>query len=225
MISTQYSVLEFFILNADAKEFAGKDVLEVGSKYVNGSVRPFIERFLRPKTYIGVDIEPGRYVDLIVSADKLVEHFGENIFDVVIATELLEHVENWRAVIDNVKRVLKPSGYLYITTCSLGFQYHGFPHDFWRYEIGDMKKIFLDFEIIGIQKDPGSPSVFLKARKLGDLRSVQTSDISLYSVILGKRTMKTPKFRDMPIPRKIRFKITMIGSRPFHFVLRRFGAG
>ena len=33
-------VIEFFIDNVKTEEFANKRVLEVGSKYVNGSVRP-----------------------------------------------------------------------------------------------------------------------------------------------------------------------------------------
>jgi len=43
------AVLEFFMVEAREEEFAGKRVLEVGSKYVNGSVRPLVERFLAPK--------------------------------------------------------------------------------------------------------------------------------------------------------------------------------
>ena len=42
-------VIEFFIDNIKPAEFNGKRVLEVGSKYVNGSVRPLIENFCSPK--------------------------------------------------------------------------------------------------------------------------------------------------------------------------------
>jgi hypothetical protein len=74
------------------QEFDGKRVLEVGSKFVNGSVRPLIERFCSPRDYVGVDIEPGKYVDVVLPAEKLVNCFGPESFDVVISTELLEHV-------------------------------------------------------------------------------------------------------------------------------------
>jgi hypothetical protein len=53
------AVIEFFIESVEREEFEGKRVLEVGSKYINGSVRPLIERFCSPKEYVGVDIEPG----------------------------------------------------------------------------------------------------------------------------------------------------------------------
>lgn len=107
------AVIEFFIENIRIEEFRGKRVLEVGSKYINGSVRPLIERFASPKEYIGVDIEPGKYVDIVLPAEKLVECFGEEAFDVVISTELLEHVRDWRLVINNMKRVLRCGGYIY----------------------------------------------------------------------------------------------------------------
>jgi len=106
-------VLEFFIKNIKISEFKRKRVLEVGSRYVNGSVRPLIERFTHPKEYIGVDIEKGKFVDLILPAEKIVEYFGPESFDVVISTEVLEHVKDWRCVIDNIKNVVRKGGYIY----------------------------------------------------------------------------------------------------------------
>ena len=61
------AVLDFFLRNIDCREFDGKRVLEVGSKFVNGSVRPLIEKFCSPRDYVGVDIEPGKYVDVVSS--------------------------------------------------------------------------------------------------------------------------------------------------------------
>ncbi len=182
------SVLEFFIENVKKEEFENKRILEVGSKYVNGSVRPIIEKFLNPKEYIGVNIEEGKFVDIICDAEKLVDYFGKEAFDVVTSTELLEHVKDWRVVINNIKRVLKCEGYIYITTRSIGFPYHGYPYDFWRYEIEDMKKIFQDFEIIKLQKDPEAKGIFLKARKPKNYQPISLDTIQLYSILLGKRT-------------------------------------
>jgi ubiquinone/menaquinone biosynthesis C-methylase UbiE len=108
------SVIEFFIDEIQCEEFQGKKVIEVGSKYVNGSVRPLIEKFCKPREYIGVDIEKGKFVDVVIPAERLVEVFGENSFDVLISTETLEHVKDWRTVINNMKLIVKPMGYIYI---------------------------------------------------------------------------------------------------------------
>ncbi|MEM4488737.1 MAG: class I SAM-dependent methyltransferase [Desulfurococcaceae archaeon] len=131
------AVIEFFIENVRPEEFKDKRILEVGSKYV----------------------------DVVLPAEELVEYFGSESFDVVISTETLEHVKDWRKVITNMREVLKPGGYIYITTRSRGFSYHGYPYDFWRYEVGDMRRIFADFEIINLSVDHEAPGVFVKARK------------------------------------------------------------
>ena len=39
---------------------------------------------MKPKEYIRVDIEPGKFVYMILQAERLVEYFGEESFDVVI---------------------------------------------------------------------------------------------------------------------------------------------
>jgi ubiquinone/menaquinone biosynthesis C-methylase UbiE len=119
------AVLEFFIENAQKEELENKRILEVGSKYVNGSVRPLIEKFFKPREYIGVDIEEGKFVDIICDAENLIDYFGKETFDVVVATELLEHVKDWRKVINNMKEVLKQN--VYITTRSEGFSLSWIP--------------------------------------------------------------------------------------------------
>ncbi|GAB6946703.1 hypothetical protein JCM16161A_08330 [Vulcanisaeta sp. JCM 16161] len=88
------AILEFFHNNAEVEEFLGRVVLEVGSRYVNGSVRPFIEKFLRPRLYIGIDLEPGLFIDVITLAEFIINVFGINRFDIITSTELLEHVLN-----------------------------------------------------------------------------------------------------------------------------------
>jgi SAM-dependent methyltransferase len=197
------SILELFIDTSYEEEFRGKRVLEVGSKYVNGSVRPFIEKYLAPKEYIGVDIESGKYVDHVIEAENIVNFFGEDAFDVVITTEMLEHVQDWRNVIENLKKVVKPQGILYLTTRSKGFILHSYPHDYWRYEVEDIKRIFSDFEINLLMSDPFSPGVFLKAKKPTVFKPIKLEGIDLYSMVLGERTGNIVALEDMPLLRKL----------------------
>jgi len=201
------AVLDFFMRSVDCGEFAGKRVLEVGSKFVNGSVRPLIERFCRPREYVGVDIETGKYVDVVLPAERLVEYFGLESIDAVISTEVLEHVFDWRTVVNNMKAVLKPGGFIYITTRSRGFPYHAAPHDYWRYEIEDMEKIFGDFEIIALEKDWQAPGVFLKARKPTNWSPNDLSQIELYSMVLGRRTREIVGVDRAPLTRRLRMRL------------------
>jgi len=180
-------VLEFFIENLKKEEVNNKKIIEVGSKYVNGSVRPIIEKFFQPEKYIGIDMEEGKFVDEVLPAEKLIEHFGQQSFDVVISTELLEHVKDWRIVIHNIKGVLKEGGYLYITTCSKKFPYHSAPYDFWRYEIEDIKNIFSDFIIEKLEQDNLNAAVFLKAKKPNNFMENNLINYELYSILENRR--------------------------------------
>lgn len=179
----------FGTTNLSKEEVEGKKVLEAGSLDVNGSLRLFVES-LKPSEYIGVDIEKGRGVDEICEVGNLQKRFGENRFDVVIATELLEHVKDWREAITNMKKVCKPGGTMIITTRSKGFQYHAWPYDFWRYEAEDMKKIFSDCEVLSLKQDSREPGVFLKAKKPMDYQETDLENIELYNIVSGKRQKK-----------------------------------
>lgn len=159
-------VFEQGILNRD--EVAGRRVLEVGSCDVNGSVRPIIEAH-GPATYLGVDGGPGPRVDRVIDCGDLVETFGEGSFDVVVTTEMLEHVRDWRRCIANLTAVVTEGGLLVVTTRSPGFPWHGFPEDHWRYTPTVMRAILeaVGFEVLDCYPDPDPmfPGVVAKARK------------------------------------------------------------
>ena len=205
--------LDLVINNPD--EFNNKRILEIGSKNINGSVRPIIEKLCSPSEYVGIDIEEGKYVDVVLPAEKVLDYFGRETFDVIISTELLEHVKDWRIVIDNMKKVLRKNGTIYLTTGSYGFNYHGYPFDYWRYEESDMRKIFSDFEISEIiNQEVTYPGVFVKAMKTDSDVKTDLHDISLYSIAIGKRTSRISeisiKRKLMLLLRKYRLKKTVI---------------
>lgn len=128
------------------------DVLEVGSYNVNGSVRGIGEPISR--SYLGVDIQEGPSVDRIVNAEALIDTFGAESFDVVISTEMLEHVENWPLIVCNLATVLKPEGLLILTTRDVGMYWHGFPSDYWRFSPADLRRIFEPIgDVISAEKD------------------------------------------------------------------------
>jgi SAM-dependent methyltransferase len=163
-------------------------ILEVGS-YVGdaGSARETAQA-IGVGSYLGVDIQSGPGVDDICEASRLVERYGADAFDVVIATELLEHVHAWRVVVSNLKRVLRPDGILILTTRSIGYPFHAAPFDFWRYQAHDMRAILADFIIESVESDPSSPGVFVRARKPTSFVEAPTAGIALYSVLRGHRT-------------------------------------
>lgn len=179
------SCILFAALNMKKEDIQGKDVIEVGSMDVNGSLRKLAESY-KPKHYLGVDIAMGQGVDFVCNAENLLEEFQSACFDVLISTEMLEHVRNWKKVISNFKNIVRIGGTMIVTTRSYGYPYHGYPYDFWRYEVEDIKNIFSDCSIEQVEKDP-ERGVFVKIRKPNDFTENNLSNYELYSVIANKR--------------------------------------
>jgi len=126
-------------------------VLEVGSRNVNGSVR----RILEPKSakYIGVDLFEGIGVDVVLDVAHLRDQFGEDKFDVVVSTEMLEHCSNWQEALYQMSSVLRQGGLLIITTRSPGFELHDYPVDYWRFSHEDFVEIFSPLGELLLVKD------------------------------------------------------------------------
>jgi SAM-dependent methyltransferase len=177
-------------LNVD--NTTGKRVIEVASRYVNGSSRPSVLE-LHPNEYIGCDIIEGKNVDIICDVNDLVNRFGKNSFDIVINTEMLEHVIDWRNAVSNMKNILKPNGWIIITTRSIGFGKHEFPCDHWRYQEEDMLEIFSDFKVIATEIPPPKNGIFISAIKPEIFIEKDTTLIKLYHIDKRERILDVPK--------------------------------
>jgi SAM-dependent methyltransferase len=182
--------VEFVIEVLTDERVHGRRVLEVGSRLVESealegvpTIRTALER-LHPTEYIGVDLATGPGVDRICAAEDLISHFGASSFDVVLTTEMLEHVRDWRRVVHNLKGVLTPGGTLVVTTRSRGFPFHGYPLDFWRYERSDLAQIFSDLTIEVLRSDlASSPGVFMLAERPPAFGENTLDDYRLYSIV------------------------------------------
>lgn len=122
----------------------GDKILEVGSLNVNGSVRG---NFPDAGEYIGIDMRPGREVDVVATAEDLPELYGPEHFDLVLCLETLEHCEFWKQALKGTWHVLKTGGKLCLTTPLRNKGRHNYPNDYWRWEKADYKKIFKDQHI------------------------------------------------------------------------------
>lgn len=160
------SVMDFVERVLDSEKCCGKKILEVGAFNVNGSVGPYVESF-GPEMYIGVDNRDGPGVDLIADCENIVKHMGGDAWDLVISTEMLEHVDNWRKCMRQMTWAVAPGGLLLVTTRSPGFPYHPHPVDNWRFTVNDMTRIAeaLKIKPVTIEDDWEFPGVFMLARK------------------------------------------------------------
>jgi SAM-dependent methyltransferase len=70
--------------------------------------------------------------------------FPDSTFDAILCTEVLEHVEEYQVLIDDMLRVMKP-GAIGIVTIPWSARYHYIPWDYFRYTPSALKTIFEKF--------------------------------------------------------------------------------
>jgi SAM-dependent methyltransferase len=99
--------------------FTGRDVLDVGSRDVNGSAR----MFFADGRYTGTDVVAGKGVDVVADAAKL--PFEDESFDVVLCLETFEHAKEWRQILAELKRCARPGGLIVATMATTGRPVHG----------------------------------------------------------------------------------------------------
>lgn len=99
--------------------FAGKRVLEIGSRDINGSVRGMFDE----GEFVGIDATAGRGVDVVCLAH---EYDAEPAsFDVVCSLETFEHDPHADKSVKKMFELLRPSGLFFMTCAGDGRPEHG----------------------------------------------------------------------------------------------------
>ena len=114
---TYFELPLFQRMGLDIKD---KDVLEIGCGNGHGG---FLLNQLQPKSYIGLDvmeeqIEIARRKypqhEFILQDATDLRQFTDASKDVIIIFGVLHHIPEWRKTIDEIARVLKPNGQLFL---------------------------------------------------------------------------------------------------------------
>ena len=93
---------------------------------------------------VGFDFEMNRGVDVIGDAHNL--PFENESFDMILCSEVLEHLIDPKKAISEMNRVLKFGGKLVLTTRFI-FPIHDAPHDYWRFTRYGLLELFKDWKI------------------------------------------------------------------------------
>lgn len=166
------------LLHAHCRGDGTELVLDVGARDVNGSYRTLFTETedgegIHVKAFIGVDIEAGDGVD-VVMADPYRVPLSDGTFDVVLSGNTMEHVKFFWVWALELARVLKPGGILILAVprrCGL----HRHPVDCWRFQedgirclLGDWMKLdMLDcfIKVNGNNVNGNTEDVYGVARK------------------------------------------------------------
>lgn len=117
--------------------FPGRVLVDYGC----GSMpyRSFFEPYV--SNYIGADIAENSAADVHLIDGKL--NMPDGYADIILSTQVLEHVTDPQLYLQESFRVLKSEGLLLISTHGT-WRYHPDPTDYWRWTCDGLKKILAD---------------------------------------------------------------------------------
>src|SRR5260370_11497362 len=145
---------DYLVLNQRRRYFSewlqhvpGEDlaVLDVGGRIQ--PYRPLIENRLR--RYIAIDPVPTGLVDAVAVGEDL--PFPDEVFDLVICSQVLCYVEEPQKVIREIYRVLRPGGALLVSAPAL-FPSHS-ESDRWRFIPQRMLSLLADFSEVEVSPE------------------------------------------------------------------------
>jgi len=117
----------------------GDDVLEVGSRMTSKNAWWIVNRDLSDGQWLGIDMQPGRGVDRVADIHALPQEWRGR-FSAVLCSEVLEHVERPWVALPELRSVIRPGGWIVLTTL-FAFPEHGFPDDFFRYSRSGLESL------------------------------------------------------------------------------------
>ena len=145
---------------------------------------------------VGLDIRPGTGVRIIGDAQALGVRSGA--FEVVLCTEVLEHLPEPQAAVDEMFRVLEPGGLLLLTTRFL-FPIHDAPHDYFRFTKYGLRHLLRRFEIVQLEEE--------------------TDAVGTLAVLLQRLGMQAETLRWTPL--RALWLAAAQAARPFSFLITR----
>jgi SAM-dependent methyltransferase len=146
MLSTTITFVKKF---QKEHSFLGK-VLDVGSLDVNGNIKGEFKEF----DYTGIDMRPGKNVDIVLNAHDIKDRFKEGEFDIVVCFDTLEHDNKFWITVKNMKWVLKKGGWLLVGAPSIHHPRHNHPYDYYRFTRDSfLQYIFEDMTNVFVRED------------------------------------------------------------------------
>lgn len=174
-----------------ALDYRGRRVLDVGSSAGSFTGR---SQFTNAQTALAnaalvasVDVNASAKPSIVADGHDL--PFASDSFDVVLANNVIEHLRDPAGGVAEMRRVLKPGGELLFTIPFL-YPIHESPHDYTRFTVHGLRRLFRDFAEVDIRERGGVFSTiaqfaFMMTRAADPARLGGAIRAAIYLPLLG----------------------------------------
>ncbi len=131
--------------SADVADAPGR-LLDVAPQIHEGA-RPFFPSSVAVET---LDIDPNAGCTYTGDICKRNDCLPDGAFDYVVCTEVLEHTLQPFEAVEEIWRILRPGGLLFVTT-PFNFRIHGPLPDCWRFTEHGLRALLHRFEIVELK--------------------------------------------------------------------------
>lgn len=149
---------------AIARAFPGGNVADKIMINIGAGVKPI------HNDLINIDVSPYENTHILAEGSTL--PFKDNSVDFIICESVIEHVTEPHKVFDEIKRVLAPGGYAYISIPFI-YPFHASPNDFTRFSRNALRQYFTSYII----KEEGM--------RAGPMAALQGVLMHLFALILS----------------------------------------
>lgn len=125
---------------------AGGMLLDVAPQDHSGA-RPFMPPQVTIET---LDIDATSGATFIADLCKPLDLRLLDRYDMIVCTEVLEHTRQPFNAVDNLLRMLRPGGLVFVTT-PFNFRIHGPLPDCWRFTEHGLRELFKEFDILELE--------------------------------------------------------------------------
>lgn len=124
---------------------SGKKLIDYGC-----DTKPYIDIFKKYE-YLGADLPFNEIADYILTEEGTIP-VSDSFADLVLSTQVLEHVDDPIIYLNECHRVLKKDGFLIISTHGV-WEYHPYPKDLWRWTSSGLRRVVEErgFEVISFE--------------------------------------------------------------------------
>jgi SAM-dependent methyltransferase len=163
----------------------GDDVLEIGSRMHCADAWWCINRDLARGKWLGMDQQQGLNVDVVADVHAMPLAWSDR-FSGVLCSEVLEHVQRPWVALPRLLQVLRPGGWLVITTL-FAFPEHAYPDDYYRFTRHGLELLLRDAGFSEITTAYSDHTINLMLDDHGE-GPVNARKIPMHVYAIGRRT-------------------------------------